>query len=53
MKELSEIRAIPVSIKGKKIWVRTDIEGNAAQLYLAAGANIPLKILNLDQSVVQ
>ena len=53
MKELSEVRAIPVSIKNKKIWVRTDIEGNAAQLYLAAGATIPPKILNLDQSVVQ
>lgn len=50
MKELSEVRAIPVEIRSKKIWVRTDIQGNAAKLFLAAGVKIPPKVLNLEKN---
>lgn len=50
MKELSEVRAIPVEIRSKKIWVRTDIQGNAAKLFLAAGVKIPPKVLNLQKN---
>ena len=45
MKELSEVRAVPVKIREKTIWCRTDIAGNAAALFHAVGARIPAKIL--------
>jgi hypothetical protein len=37
MKELSEVRAIPVKVKKSHVWVRTDIKGNAASLFKAIG----------------
>lgn len=45
MRELAEVRAIPVKIKGTNVWVRNDIKGNAAKLLTAIGAPIPSKIL--------
>jgi transposase len=48
MRELSEVRAIPVKIRSKKVWVRTDITGNAAKLFKSIGIKIPPKVLNLD-----
>jgi transposase len=45
MRELNEVRAIPVTIRGNRIWCRTDITGNAAALFHAVGAKIPPKIL--------
>lgn len=48
LKELNEVRAVPVKIRGKTIWCRTDIAGNAAALFQAVGARIPAKILKIN-----
>lgn len=45
MRELAEVRAVPVRMKGQTVWLRTDIKGNAARLLKAIGAPIPPKIL--------
>ena len=46
MRELCEVRAIPVRFgKEKTLWVRTDINGNAAQLFTAIGMRLPPKLL--------
>jgi transposase len=45
LKELNEVRAVPVKIREKTIWCRTDIAGNAAALFKAVGVGIPPKIL--------
>jgi transposase len=48
MRELNEVRAIPVTLHGKTLWVRTDINGNANKLLAAIGTKPPPKILNLN-----
>lgn len=48
LKELNEVRAVPVKIRGKTIWCRTDIAGNTAALFQAVGARIPAKILKTN-----
>lgn len=48
MRDVSEVRAIPVKIKGKTIWVRNDINGNAAILFKALNVKIPSKVLKLQ-----
>lgn len=45
MLELKEVRAIPVDLRGKTVWVRTDIKGNAAKIFKAMGVAIPPKLL--------
>lgn len=45
MRELAEVRAIPVTIKNTRVWVRNDIKGNAARLFTAIGAPIPPRLL--------
>lgn len=45
MEELSNVMAIPVKVKNKTIWVRTDIPSNAQYLIKAIGMRIPPKIL--------
>ena len=45
MKELQEVRAIPVKVGHRMVWIRTDISGNAASLFRAMGAGIPPKLL--------
>jgi transposase len=47
MRELTEVRAVPVKIKGKTFWLRTDIKGNAAKLFKALGVSIPKKLLTV------
>jgi len=47
MRELCEVRAIPVNVQSKKIWVRTDIAGNASKLFKTPGLKIPPKVLNM------
>lgn len=47
MRELAEVRAIPVKVKDQTFWVRTDIKGNAVKLLRAVGVAIPPKLLNL------
>lgn len=45
MEELTEVLAIPVDMKGRRIWVRTDIPTNAQKLFKAMEMRIPPKIL--------
>lgn len=46
MKELCEVRAVPIRFGDEKtLWVRTDINGNAAQLFTAIGMRLPPKLL--------
>ena len=47
LKELNEVRAVPVKIRGQTIWCRTDIAGNAVAILRAVGAQIPAKILKI------
>jgi hypothetical protein len=47
MRELCEVRAIPVKVRSNTIWVRTDISGNASKLFQAIGLKIPPKLLNV------
>jgi transposase len=51
MRELSEVRAIPVTLRGKTTWVRTDIAGNANKLLAAVGRKPPPKILNFSARI--
>lgn len=50
MRELQEVRAIPVKIRSTTIWVRTDINGNAAKLFSAIGLKAPPKVLNFTKT---
>ena len=50
LKELTEVRAVPVQIKNQTIWTRTDINGNAVALLRAIGAAIPPKILKITKN---
>ena len=47
MRELQEVRAIPVQIKSTTMWVRTDISGNAQKLFAAIGLKPPPKLLRI------
>lgn len=47
LRELCEVRAIPVRVKEKTFWVRTDIKGNAATLFKVMGVKIPPKLLSV------
>ncbi len=49
MKELREVKAIPVKIGHRTVWVRTDIAGNAAALFRATGRAIPPKLLKCGE----
>ncbi len=50
IRELCEVPAVPVVIRDKKIWIRTDISGNAAKLFTALHLKIPPKILKIAQT---
>ncbi len=47
---LQEVRAIPVKVRSSVVWVRTDINGNAAKLFSAIGLKVPPKLLHLAKS---
>ena len=49
MKDLREVRAIPVKIKDSVIWVRTDIKGNASEMFRVAGVRVPSRLLELSK----
>ena len=49
MRELQEVRAIPVDIKSTTMWVRTDINGNASKLFSAIGLKPPSKVLQITK----
>ena len=48
MRDLLEVRAVPVEVKGSVIWVRTEIEGNAAEIFRAAGVQPPKRLLKFS-----
>ena len=49
MRELCEVRVVPVQFGNENtVWVRTDINGNAAKLFTAAGIKQPPKILGYE-----
>ncbi|MFZ2395086.1 MAG: hypothetical protein WAW09_02250 [Smithella sp.] len=50
MRELQEVRAIPVKVRSTTMWVRTDINGNAHELFSAIGLKPPPKVLRLTKS---
>jgi transposase len=54
MRELHEVRAIPVRIRSTTVWTRTDISGNAHKLFAAIGLKEPPKLLctEKDENVV-
>jgi transposase len=49
MRELHEVRAIPVTIRSTTMWVRTDIAGNAHKLFAAIGLKEPPKLLCVEK----
>lgn len=53
LKELNEVRAVPVKVRGQTVWCRTDISGNAAEVFKASGAKIPSKILKQKNLLTQ
>ena len=48
MRQLKEVRAVPVRVKDKTLWIRTDITGNAADVFKAIGVKIPSKQLKVE-----
>ena len=51
MKNLKEVRAIPVKIRDQVVWTRTDITGNALALFKAACVDTPPKVLKTHKMV--
>jgi hypothetical protein len=49
MRELNEVRAIPVTLRGVTTWVRTDIAGNANKLLAAVGRKPPPVVLTFSE----
>lgn len=49
MRELQEVRAIPVKVRSTTIWVRTDISGNTQKLFSAIGLKAPPKVLHFSK----
>ena len=50
MSKLKEVRAIPVRVKDKTLWIRTDINGNNAEVFKAIGVKIPAKQLKIESA---
>jgi len=50
MRELKEVRAVPVKVRSTTMWVRTDINGNAHKLFSAIGLKSPPKLLRLTKN---
>jgi hypothetical protein len=53
MRELNDVLAIPVTLRDQKVWVRTDIAGNANKLLAAIGRKPPPKMLRSYSEVSQ
>lgn len=53
LRELAEVRAIPVRIGAQTLWVRTDIQGAVAQLFQGLHLRIPPRLLKREDVVVQ
>ena len=48
MRQLSELRAVPVTVNDKTLWLRTDITGNVSEVFKAIGVKIPSKQLQVE-----
>jgi len=46
MEDMATVMAVPVQIKNKTIWIRTDIPENGTRLLRTLGLRIPPKIIN-------
>jgi Transposase DDE domain len=53
MRELAEVRAVPVTIGTQVYWLRTDIKGHVAKLFQRLGLRIPPKLLKRRAVVAQ
>jgi Transposase DDE domain len=53
LRDLAEVRAIPVSVGNQKLWVRTDIKGHVAILFQRLGLRIPPRLLKRENVVAQ
>ena len=49
LKELAEVRAVPVKLRSQTVWCRTDIVGNAVTVFRAVGAKIPSEVLKKEK----
>ena len=47
MKELKEVRAIPVKVRDRTMWMRTEIKGNALKIFKAMGLGLPKSLLKV------
>ncbi len=48
MRDLLEVRAVPVKMRDRILWMRTEIEGNAAAVFQAIKLKIPPKLLKIS-----
>ena len=46
MEDMNKVMAVPVHIKNKTFWIRTDIPENGNKLLRALGLRIPPKIIH-------
>jgi hypothetical protein len=53
LRELSEVRAIPVCVGRERLWVRTDIQGHAALLLQRLVMRVPQRLLKPESVVAQ
>ncbi len=51
LRELADVRAVPVRVGTQTLWVRTDIKGHVAILFRRLGIRIPPKLLKRDAVV--
>ena len=47
MRELKEVRAIPVKVRDQTIWIRTEIKGNALKIFKAIGLGVSRSLLKV------
>lgn len=48
LKDLNQVTASFYTIKGKKVWVRSDIKAHSAKILQTAQVNIPRRILKMS-----
>lgn len=53
MRELADVRAVPVHVGQQMLWIRTDIKGHVALLFQRLGLRIPPKLLKRENVVAQ
>ena len=46
MEDMTNVMAVPIQVKDRTIWVRTDISENGSKLLRALGMRIPPKIIH-------